>query len=101
MMDQLAKDARKARKAGLSYGQWKAMQEPVKIVPKVVIPKGWKACAGCGKAFKPIDNKQRYCELYCRNTHYYSKNRDKFREKSKMYRERHNEKKQERNNKKQ
>jgi hypothetical protein len=64
-MDNLARDAMLARQAGLSYGQWKAMQEPVKPV-KEKIPEGWYVCRYCGKPFKPrVKRTQKYCEWIC------------------------------------
>ena len=85
-MDNLARDAMLAKQRGISYGQLKAMQEPVKFVPKT-IPDGWKECRGCGKAFKPNNNKQKYCDITCRNDTYRATHRDFFKEKSKKYRE--------------
>lgn len=62
--DALAMDAVKAKKAGMSYGRWKAMQEVVEK-PKG-IPEGWLVCQQCGKPFKPKTKRPRkYCELYC------------------------------------
>ena len=70
-MDRLAMNAMLARKANMSYGKWKAMQEPVKIVAKP-IPEGWRKCEYCGKPFKPVQGK-RFCDLTCRNKAYESK----------------------------
>lgn len=50
-MDNLAKEAKLARQAGMSYGKWKAMQNPVKINKE--IPEGWSVCQWCGQPFKP------------------------------------------------
>ncbi|MBQ6852389.1 MAG: hypothetical protein IJO04_05105 [Oscillospiraceae bacterium] len=61
--DKLAQEVAQALACGMSYGKWKAMQDPVKIEKK--IPEGWKACAWCGKPFKPKTQKQKYCELSC------------------------------------
>lgn len=62
--DALAMDAVKAKKAGMSYGRWKAMQTVVEK-PKG-IPDGWKVCEYCGKPFKPKNKRPRkYCELFC------------------------------------
>ena len=68
-MDKLAKDARKAKQAGLSYGQWKAMQPRV-TVKKQEIPDGWQACECCGKPFKPKGGGQRFCDIDCREKSY-------------------------------
>ena len=67
-MDRLAMNAMLARKANMSYGKWKAMQQPVKI-KEAPIPEGWKKCEYCGKLFKPKSG-QRYCEPYCREQAY-------------------------------
>lgn len=65
--DKLSRDAAAAKAAGMSYGKWKAMQTPVKMVEKG-IPEGWRICAYCGKAFKPKSKRpQLYCEVYCSN----------------------------------
>lgn len=70
--DKLAIEAQKAKAANMSYGKWKAMQEPVKAEKQ--IPDGWKVCPWCKKAFKPVCG-QRYCELYCRTQAYAEKTR--------------------------
>ena len=63
--DKLSQDAMAARRAGMSYGKWKGLQSPVKIV-KPVIPDGWKICEYCGKAYKPKTNRpQKYCDSVC------------------------------------
>lgn len=82
-MDNLARDAMLALKAGMTYGKWKAMQEPVKIKKKT-LPDGWIECKYCGKAFKPTRGCQKYCCMDCRNRAY----APKAREKQKRYRER-------------
>jgi len=63
--DKLSQEVSKALAAGMSYGKWKAMQEPVKIEKQ--IPEGWKVCSWCKKAFKPNRANQIYCEPHCRN----------------------------------
>ena len=64
--DKLAQDAAAALAAGMSYGKWKAMQDPVKIYKPQDLEPGWKLCAWCGKPFKLKTNKkQLYCEAYC------------------------------------
>ena len=55
--DKLAQDAAAALAAGMSYGKWKAMQDPVKIYKKQDLEPGWKLCAWCGKPFKIKNNK--------------------------------------------
>ena len=66
-MDNLAKDAAAALAAGMSYGKWKAMQDPVKIEREPGLPTGWKRCRWCNEPFvaKP---KQQYCGVYCQKT---------------------------------
>ena len=63
--DRLDIEASKAIAAGMSYGKWKAMQDPVKIEKQ--IPEGWKVCPWCKKVFKPNRSNQIYCEIHCRN----------------------------------
>lgn len=71
--DKLAQDVSKAIVAGMSYGKWKAMQEPMK--PKEEIPEGWKVCPWCGKAFKPVCG-QVFCEPNCKAQAYSQKTYD-------------------------
>lgn len=73
-MDNLARNAMLAKQAGMSYGQWKAMQQPVKPQKKP-IPDGWKACECCGNGFKPKQGK-RFCDIECRRTAYAEKDRE-------------------------
>ena len=62
--DNLALDAMEARRAGMSYGIWKGLQNPKKIEKR--IPEGWKICEYCGKAYKPKTKRpQKYCQPYC------------------------------------
>ena len=62
--DQLDLDAKAASDAGMSYGMWKAMQNPVRIVPK---KQGHKfTCLMCGVEFMRYDNRQvKYCSWDC------------------------------------
>ena len=79
-MDNLAKDAMLARKAKMSYGRWKAMQDrPVVIEKKEEIPPGWRACRNCGKAFKPVQGNQQYCDIECQRRQQRIKKRDDMR----------------------
>lgn len=64
--DKLSQEVAQALACGMSYGKWKAMQQPVKIEKKP-IPDGWKECKGCGKPFKPHDPRQKYCDTVCRS----------------------------------
>jgi hypothetical protein len=67
-MDKLSQDAMAARRAGMSYGKWKAMQDPVVIEPKPdrkVVRRG--VCRYCGKDFAMYDHRFRvYCSEECR-----------------------------------
>ena len=74
-MDKLAREAMLARKARMSYGQWKALQ-PIVPKKKDVIPEGWRKCKGCGKAFKPNKGNQLFCEIGCRSEHFNEKHRE-------------------------
>ena len=67
-MDKLSSDAMLARKAGMTYGKWKALQPVVKFERK--IPKDWKVCEFCGKAFMPNQKNQRFCDIGCRTDAY-------------------------------
>jgi hypothetical protein len=65
-MDKLSREVAQALACGMSYGKWKAMQDPVKIVPKTDMPEGWKKCEWCGTWYKPKSKRpQKYCEPYC------------------------------------
>ena len=78
IVDNLASDAAKAKKAGLSYGQWKAMQKPVPIVPKPQTPGTRKICLYCGKEFFDKYNRNRkYCDDGCRNGAFDKKKRER------------------------
>ena len=59
-MDQLAKDAAEARKAGMSYGQWKATQEPV-VIRRPEKPEG--VCRHCGRELPK--GKKIWCSEEC------------------------------------
>ena len=93
-MDNLAKDAAAAKAAGMSYGQWKAMQyNPVVIKKKDEIQEGWKVCPHCNQPFKPSQqgSKQIYCELTCQRET--QKERYMVNGKNKEYQRRYKEKK--------
>lgn len=86
-MDNLARNAMLAKQAGMSYGQWKAMQKPVKIEKKV--PDGWLVCENCGKAFKPKTKRpQQFCEVECQKKAYSEKYKEKKRECARQYKAR-------------
>lgn len=66
VMDKLAQDAAAALAAGMSYGQWKAMQTNRVCENQKEIPEGWLVCKCCGKPFKPKTKRpQLYCEHSC------------------------------------
>lgn len=92
-MDNLAKCAFLAKKAGMSYGNWMAIYGE-KIIKKQekAIPKGWKECEWCKKLFraKPI---QRFCEPACRTEAYLANNKEKLAEKKRRRRMRYYERK--------
>ena len=69
-MDNVIREAMLAKQAGMSYGQWKALQPVVQVEKK--IPEGWKPCEWCGKLFEGHKNK-RFCEYYCREEAYKEK----------------------------
>ncbi len=81
--DKLAQDAASARQAGMSYGRWKAMQNPVTITkpdPAKVVPDlecaGMikKICAHCSKEFfTSRRTRQIYCGRPCRDSANYHK----------------------------
>lgn len=76
-MDNLARNAMLARQANMSYGKWKAMQEPVKIEKKA-IPDGWIVCECCKKPFKPKTKRpQKFCGAGCQWQAYIENNREK------------------------
>lgn len=71
--DKLSQEVAAALATGMSYGKWKAMQNPVKITKS--LPEGWIKCAWCGKPFKPATKRrQRYCESFCQRAAQRAKN---------------------------
>lgn len=83
--DKLAQDVSKAIAAGMSYGKWKAMQEPVKVEKE--IPEGWRVCEYCGKPFKKKHGK-RFCDMDCRQKAYLPRYNELKAESMRKYRER-------------
>ena len=86
-MDQLTQDLIQARKAGMSYGKWKALQPRV----EVVIPKQeekevpTQVCRVCGKEIIDGNPLRLYCSDFCgyeakkvnaRNYYYRKKERE-------------------------
>ena len=85
-MDKLSREVAQALACGMSYGKWKAKQEPVKIV-KQEYPADWRLCEHCGKPFKPVQGK-RFCDIYCRDRAYRKKQNEIMREYMRKYRTR-------------
>ena len=72
-MDNLARNAMLARQAGMSYGKWKAMQDPVKITPKER-----HYCLNCGSELFPKTSKvPKYCDYQCGNEYRERKYRER------------------------
>ena len=67
--DKLGQEVRQAIAAGMSYGQWKALQPRVE---KPTIPEDWKPCEYCGEFYKPKRGK-RFCCTECRVAAYSEK----------------------------
>ena len=65
-MDKLSQDAAAAKASGMSYGKWKAMQEPVVLPKKEVIRRSC-VCAYCGKTFYTNNrHNKKYCDDVCK-----------------------------------
>lgn len=88
-MDNLARCALLAKKAGVSYGQWMAIHGEKVITKKdEILPPGWKLCEECGKPFRSRCGKM-FCDGVCAKRAYYKKNHDQILEARKIcYRER-------------
>lgn len=67
-MDKLARDSTAAIKAGMSYGKYMAMKEPVVVTPPE--RRGtWRTCPRCGKEFVRYDRiKATYCGVACQKS---------------------------------
>ena len=73
-IDKLAQEVSMAFDAGMSYGKWKAMQDPVMYEKptdcELVV------CKYCGKQFKPkVKKRQIYCDIYCQKKAQYAARR--------------------------
>lgn len=81
--DKLSKEALIARSSGMSYGKWKALQEPVATTPKKNLIKiETNICAYCGCEFTSSTNhKQIYCGDRCRKRRNNEQQKLKYREK--------------------
>lgn len=67
-LDQLTKDCISANEAGMSYGQWKAMQPVEQKKPKID-REFYKRCPACGEYFVikgTQGGRKIYCNLDCR-----------------------------------
>ena len=75
-MDKLAKDAASAKAAGMSYGRWKAMQEPGEPLKRKVYGNPC-VCAWCGKTFYyKSGHKKKYCDSICQRAASDQRNRE-------------------------
>ena len=73
-MDRLARNAMLAKQAGMSYGKWKAMQEPVKTVQK----EEKHYCLNCGReVFAKTKIIPKYCDMYCGNAYRYKQQKER------------------------
>lgn len=89
-MDNLAKDAAAALKAGMSYGRWKALHPNTKdIEEEPAVPEGLPICKHCGKPFKPKSyRKQVYCEYECQQAALKERDNTRNKERHRAYMER-------------
>ena len=85
-MDNLSRDARMAKNAGMSYGQWKAMQKPKKPVKEKPVPEGYQKCECCGKLFKKNRSKK-FCSVECREQAYLPRRNELSLERMRKYRQ--------------
>ena len=69
-LDQLSKDAIAAEKAGMSYGKYMAMKEPVVFKPKNDPAVRYGVCRCCGERFVMGKREKAYCNYECYNRHY-------------------------------
>lgn len=77
--DKLTQDNSAAIAAGMSYGQWKAMQPSVPIAPRKP-EKGYTehVCEHCGCTFVRYDKKPvRYCGEKCKNAQAYLREKER------------------------
>ena len=91
-MDQLTLDCIAARKAGMTYGKWKALQPRVEVVihqeeekkPEIKGGMSIRECKYCGKAFSTANGQMYYCDYDC----YYEAARIRNKERYRMKKER-------------
>lgn len=71
-MGQLTKDCIEARKAGMSYGKWKAMQPPKQKPPKQKEEKpSGKYCRVCGTMIPLFGKRKVFCSDECMKKYNY------------------------------
>ena len=87
-MDQLTLDCIAARKAGMTYGKWKALQPvgaPVAVVeiePEEVPKRAVRTCKNCGREVPAImHGSVKYCSIDCKYEIIRIKQRDYYRRK--------------------
>lgn len=87
-MDRLSRENAQALAAGMSYGKWKAMQQPVKVEKKKVQEEYIEnVCPWCGKKFIPQSKRKKtYCSATCQKVAYYENNKQILLEKMMEYR---------------
>lgn len=67
-LDRLTEESNKALAAGMSYGKWKAMQNPTVVEKPDQKAKAVLVCSRCGKKFPVFDNRKRkFCSEKCRS----------------------------------
>ena len=89
-MDNLSRMAVLATNAGMSYGQWMALQGDTKPErnEEKGIPDGFFVCRHCGKLFRPnMKKNQRFCDMECQRQSYYAKRRKRRAERAAMQNE--------------
>ena len=85
-VDILALEAVAAKKAGMSYGQWKAMGGKIDPEKDILLPSNLPSCKRCGRRFKPKRGvRQLYCNPDCQYEAQKDRNRDKNRERARVY----------------
>ena len=77
-IDRLSAESSMALAAGMSYGKWKAMQNPVKIIPTPKPNEMKCICELCGKEFIQYDRRARkYCSTSCKNAIAYERKKER------------------------
>ena len=66
-MDQLAKDACAATKAGLTYGKYMARKETLAAATKSATLRAIRKCVLCGHQLPAGKGNRRYCSSECAN----------------------------------